>query len=101
MLRVRVCVSVSPHFCAGGRAMLCVRACVCVSVFSLLCRRQSHAACVCVSSLLCGSRAMLRVRACVCLLTSVREAEPCCVCVCMCVCVSSHFCQSEWSDGGL
>ena len=64
---------------------------------------------------------MLRVCACVCLLTSVQEAEPRCVrvrvrvplssllwgrqshtaCVCARVCVSSHFCQSEWSDGGL
>ena len=63
MLRVRVCVSVSPHFCAGGRAMLCVRACVCVSVSSLLCRRQSHAACVCAC-------------VCVCLLTSVKASGP-------------------------
>ena len=55
MLRVRVCVSVSPHFCAGGRATLraCVsphfcaggramlRVCVhvCVCVFSLLSKR--------------------------------------------------------------
>lgn len=39
MLRVRVCVSVSPHFCAGGRATLraCVHVCVCV--FSLLSKR--------------------------------------------------------------
>ena len=79
MLRVRVCVSVSPHFCAGGRAMLCVRACVCVSVSSLLCRRQSHAACVCVSSLLCGRQshaACVCACVCVCLLTSVKASGP-------------------------
>ena len=76
MLRVRVCVSVSPHFCAGGRATLraCVSphfcagaepCCVCVRVCvsSLLCGRQSHAACVCAC-------------VCVCLLTSVKASGP-------------------------
>jgi len=33
------CVCVSPHFCAGGRAMLRVCVHVCVCVFSLLSKR--------------------------------------------------------------